>query len=223
MDWNPAEDQPVGVMTAGGLMVPMGGDATPNAKVFVGNLAWAVTSEQLQTTLAQAGELLMCEVQYAGEGRTHSKGFGLATFADAAGAAKAIQDLNDVELEGRRIFLREDRPPASRQKVPRAPRDGGARVSGPPPERPPAAPSLNLFCGNLPFSTTTDELTTMFASFSVTSAEVKIGRNLQSRGFGIVTCASVEDATSAIAALHGTNVGERALTVRFDSGPPPRN
>ena len=123
MDWNPADDTPVGEVNGG--MAPAGG---PNAKVFIGNLAWAVTSEQLRECLEAAGGLTSCEVQYAGEG--HSKGFGLAEFSDASGAANAIATLNDHELEGRRIFIREDRPPAQRQKAPRGPRGGGGGEGG---------------------------------------------------------------------------------------------
>ena len=50
MDWNPADDTPVGEVNGG--MAPAGG---PNAKVFIGNLAWAVTSEQLRECLEAAG------------------------------------------------------------------------------------------------------------------------------------------------------------------------
>ena len=38
-----------------------------------------------------------------------SKGWGLVTFADPAGAAEAIANYNDIELMGRKIFIREDR------------------------------------------------------------------------------------------------------------------
>ena len=38
-----------------------------------------------------------------------SKGCGLVEFHTAAAAATAVQDLNDTELQGRPIFVREDR------------------------------------------------------------------------------------------------------------------
>jgi RNA recognition motif-containing protein len=161
------------------------------------------------------------KVQYAV--KTCSKGFGLANFVDAAGAAAVIETLNDVDIGGLSIFIRKHRPPETRQKAPRTRSRGGPGGGGgekaPRPDRAdrePAAPSASLFVGNLPFSTTEDELQELFAGFSVTSAEVRIGRNGQSRGFGIVTCESVEDATRAVGELHETAVGERPMTVRFD-------
>ena len=38
-----------------------------------------------------------------------SKGWGLVEFVDASGAAEAIANFNDVDLMGRKIFIREDR------------------------------------------------------------------------------------------------------------------
>ena len=76
----------------------------------------------------------------------------------------------------------------------------------------------NVFAGNLPWSTTTDELQEMFAPYNPETCEVVEGRNGRSRGYGLVTFATEDDATNAIAALNGTEIGERAMIVRYDEG-----
>ena len=68
--------------------------------------------------------------------------------------------------------------------------------------------------GNLPFSTTSDELATMFGRVGiVTSAQVITDRETgRSRGFGFVEM-SDEDARKAIDELTGQNLGGRSITV----------
>ena len=75
--------------------------------------------------------------------------------------------------------------------------------------------SMKLYVGNLPFSTTDQELQEHFSSQgSVTSAKVITDRYTgRSRGFGFVEMASAEEAQQAITAFHGTDFGGRMLVV----------
>lgn len=68
--------------------------------------------------------------------------------------------------------------------------------------------------GNLPFSTTSDDLTTVFSKIGpVTSAQVINDRDTgRSRGFGFVEM-SDDDGRRAIDELSGQNVDGRAITV----------
>ena len=68
--------------------------------------------------------------------------------------------------------------------------------------------------GNLPFSTTSDELATLFGRVGVvTSAQVITDRETgRSRGFGFVEM-SDEDARKAIDELTGADLGGRSITV----------
>ncbi|MCK6454800.1 MAG: RNA-binding protein, partial [Alphaproteobacteria bacterium] len=72
-----------------------------------------------------------------------------------------------------------------------------------------------LFVGNLPHAHTSKELETMFAPFgTVKSAQVIVDRMTgQSRGFGFVEMETPEQAEAAKAALNGSVVGGRTLTV----------
>jgi RNA recognition motif-containing protein len=72
-----------------------------------------------------------------------------------------------------------------------------------------------LYVGGLPYSTTEQQLSELFApQGSVTSAKVITDKFTgQSRGFGFVEMATGEEAQKAITALNGTPMGGRTITV----------
>jgi len=72
-----------------------------------------------------------------------------------------------------------------------------------------------LYVGSLPYSTTEQQLTELFAQHgTVQSAKVISDRYTgQSRGFGFVEMATNEEAQKAITALNGTPLGGRTLVV----------
>ncbi len=78
--------------------------------------------------------------------------------------------------------------------------------------------------GNLPFSTTADELAEMFGRVGiVTSAQVITDRETgRSRGFGFVEM-SDDDARKAIDELTGAQLKGRAITVNEARPRAPRN
>ncbi|MFZ0887661.1 MAG: RNA-binding protein [Candidatus Binataceae bacterium] len=79
------------------------------SKLYVGNLAYSVTSADLETLFSQAGKVESAAVitdKFSGQ----SKGFGFVEMADSNQAAQAIQQFNDAELKGRNIKVNEARP-----------------------------------------------------------------------------------------------------------------
>ena len=75
--------------------------------------------------------------------------------------------------------------------------------------------SSKLYVGGLPYSATEQQLNDTFGAHG-TVASVKIITDKftgQSRGFGFVEMSSDAEATAAITALHGTDMGGRTLTV----------
>ena len=81
-----------------------------------------------------------------------------------------------------------------------------------------------LYCGNLSYSVTDDELRQMCAAFgTVTSAQVIMDRESgRSKGFGFVEMSTDEEAQAAIAGLNGKDNGGRALTVNEAKPKPER-
>lgn len=74
---------------------------------------------------------------------------------------------------------------------------------------------MNIYVGNLPFRTDSEELRSLFAGHGeVESAQVITDRDTgRSRGFGFVVMPNDEEARAAIEALNGTDMGGRPLTV----------
>jgi len=75
--------------------------------------------------------------------------------------------------------------------------------------------SSKLYVGNLDFNTTEAELRDVFAAHGAVS-EVFMATDKftgRPRGFAFVTMGSDTEAKAAIAAVHGTKVGSRELTV----------
>ncbi len=74
---------------------------------------------------------------------------------------------------------------------------------------------MKLYVGNLSFNTTESQLRDIFAAHGeVVSASLVMDRDTgRPRGFGFVEFANAEHAKAAIAAINGTNVDGRDLTV----------
>jgi RNA recognition motif-containing protein len=75
--------------------------------------------------------------------------------------------------------------------------------------------ATNIYVGNLPWFTTTDELYAMFQQYgAVTRAQVVTDRETgRSRGFGFVEMPNEAEANAAIAALNNQQMNGRPLTV----------
>ena len=75
--------------------------------------------------------------------------------------------------------------------------------------------SNKLFVGNLSFDTTENDLQDAFAAHgTVTETNLMMDRTTgRPRGFGFITMSTPEEAQKAIAALNGSQLGGRALTV----------
>ena len=81
--------------------------------IYVGNLAYSVTEDDLRGAFSEFGEVTSVSVitdKYSGQ----SKGFGFVEMADNAEADAAIKALNETALSGRNIKVNQARPRADR-------------------------------------------------------------------------------------------------------------
>src|SRR5262245_30514119 len=80
-------------------------------KLFVGNLSYSTTNEDLEQFFGQVGQ---CESATVVTDRAtgRSRGFGFVEMSSAGDAAKAVSELNGKELQGRTLNVSEahDRP-----------------------------------------------------------------------------------------------------------------
>jgi len=93
-------------------------------KLYVGNLSFRVTSEDLQEYFSAAGAVDSANVVYDREtGR--SRGFGFVEMATDDDATSAIAQFNGQEYDGRNMVVNEARPREDRGR--RAGGYGGSR------------------------------------------------------------------------------------------------
>jgi RNA recognition motif-containing protein len=82
-------------------------------KLYVGNLSFKTTSDDLREYFAQAGEVESASIIEDREtGR--SRGFGFVEMVTAEGAAAAIEQFNGKDLNGRNLTVNEARPKTDR-------------------------------------------------------------------------------------------------------------
>ncbi len=79
-------------------------------KLYVGNLSYDTTEEDLRTLFAQAGTVTSVDlIKDRGTGR--SKGFGFVVMANQSELEKAIQMFNKYSLGDRELTVNIARPP----------------------------------------------------------------------------------------------------------------
>jgi len=82
-------------------------------RIYVGNLSYSVTSEDLRQLFSDFGEVASAEVvqdKFSGQ----SKGFGFVDIPDNSAADRAIKELNDQVYKGRKMTVNEAKPRAPR-------------------------------------------------------------------------------------------------------------
>lgn len=85
-------------------------------KLYVGGLSWNTDNDKLKEAFEKYGEVSEANV-ITDRDSGRSRGFGFVTFVDATQADKAIEEMNDKELDGRMLKVN--------QAKDRKPRTGG--------------------------------------------------------------------------------------------------
>jgi RNA recognition motif-containing protein len=94
------------------------------SKLYVGNLAYSVSNDDLHELFSQAGQVQSAAVitdKFSGQ----SKGFGFVEMTTSEEAANAIRQFNDSELKGRNIKVNEAKPRESSFSGGNRDRNGG--------------------------------------------------------------------------------------------------
>jgi len=82
-------------------------------KLYVGNIPYSMTDQSLMDMFAGYGNVVSASVIFDRNTR-RSKGFGFVELEDDSAAAKAIEELNNKEIEGRTIVVSVARPKEER-------------------------------------------------------------------------------------------------------------
>lgn len=176
-------------------------------RVFVGNLSWKAGDDDLREHMSAAGEVVDVNILRMRDGR--SKGCAIVTFASAAAAAQAQSELTDTVLDGRPIFVREDKEAAAPARSAPARGPGGAGGAG-------GGSGVRVYVGNLPYRTSWQSLKDFFAAYGPVYASVASDSGGRSRGWGLVEFADAATAERVITETNGAELEGRSLVVRLD-------
>jgi RNA recognition motif-containing protein len=85
------------------------------SKLYVGNLAYSVTEDELRGAFSEYGDIEECKLIM--DFRTgRSKGFAFVKFANEEQASAAMEALNEQDLQGRKMFIKVAMPPRPREE-----------------------------------------------------------------------------------------------------------
>lgn len=196
-----------------------GGEGNPkqDCRVYVGNLSWDVSWQDLKDHMRSAGEVSFAEVMQEPDGR--SKGCGVVEFESSEEAKAAIDTLNDSELKGRMVFVREDRETGRggggggghRAGGGFRGRGGGGGGGGG------DGTSTSVYVGNLAYETSWQDLKDhMRQAGNVDQANILQSEDGRSKGCGIVVYQHPRDVARAIRELQTSVLHGRPIFVRED-------
>lgn len=85
------------------------------SKLYVGNLSFDTTDQDLEKSFSEFGEVASATV-VKDRDTNRSKGFGFVEYVQAADAKKAMDAMNGKDLNGRSLKVDEARPPKDRNR-----------------------------------------------------------------------------------------------------------
>jgi len=178
--------------------------------VYVGGLPYTIDDEALQAQFEPIGKIISARVVTDPTGR--SQGFGFVHFEDAESAKSAIDQMNDIQLDGRYLKV-------SFAKV-REPRRTEVRTS------PTNPPSKRVWVSNLDYNLSDQTIRQGFLKFG-TITDVTLPQDQRTGGHKGFAFIEFEDQESAekLMEQYGPGkepliIGERELRLDF-SGPKP--
>ncbi|XP_072962230.1 polyadenylate-binding protein 2-like [Typha angustifolia] len=158
--------------------------------IFIKNLDKSIDNKALYDTFSVFGNILSCKVATDSSGQ--SKGYGFVQFEQDEAAQNAIDKLNGMLLNDKKVFV----GPFLRKQ-----------------ERENAANGMkfnNVFVKNLSESTTEENLKEIFGEFgTITSAVVMREGDGKSKCFGFVNFENPDDAAQAVQELNGKKFDDK--------------
>lgn len=231
----PSNDDIEGVIrmvTASSVDRPQAALRDTRTQLFVGNLPYRVRWQDLKDLFRKAGTVLRADVSLGPDNR--SRGYGTVLLATAEDAGRAIDMFNGYCWQTRTLEVRPDRLGASPEPevhlapptIPNPPQSlalSGGHINDLRKTLPMADPLAgstgmrSLFVGNLPFHIQWQDLKDLFrAAGSVARADVALGPDGRSRGFGTVTFVTEDGAERARLLFDGYEYHGRQLKVHYD-------
>jgi polyadenylate-binding protein len=176
--------------------------------IYIKNLDESVTDDQLRSAFEKFGKITSLVIQKDDEGK--SKGFGFINYEKHDEAKKAVDEMNDTDFGGKKIYVsraqkKNEREEELKKQYEKMKEEKLNKYQG-----------VNLYIKNLDESVTDEVLREKFSPFgTITSAKVMCDEknDNKSRGFGFVCFSSPDEATKAVAEMNGYNLNGKQIYV----------
>ncbi|KAL8621067.1 Polyadenylate-binding protein 1A [Nucella lapillus] len=161
--------------------------------VFIKNLDKTIDNKALYDTFSAFGNILSCKIACDDQG---SKGYGFVHFETEEAARQAIDKVNGMLLNGKKVYVG--------RFIPRKER---IMMMGDKMKR-----FNNVYVKNFGDELNDEKLREIFAQYGkIISAKVMAGDDGKSRGFGFVSFEEPEGAEKAVEHVNGFEVGGKSL------------
>jgi polyadenylate-binding protein len=176
--------------------------------VFVKNFGEDLDKDKLDKLFEKYGEITSSAIMTDAEGK--NKGFGFVAFKEAEDAEKAVDALNEFQVEGseKKLFVcraqkKGERSAELKRRFEMAKAERMQRYQG-----------VNLYVKNLDDSVDDETLRKSFEEFGkITSAKVMTDENGRSKGFGFVCFEKPDEATKAVTEMNAKIICSKPLYV----------
>lgn len=163
--------------------------------IFIKNLDKSIDNKALYDTFSAFGNILSCKIAMDEHG---SKGYGFVHFETEEAARNAIEKVNGMLLNGKKVFVGKFMTRRERFDM------MGERVKK----------FTNVYVKNFGEALDDDKLRDMFEKCgTVNSCKVMTGEDGKSRGFGFVSFNDHESAQKAVDDLHGLEIDGQTMYV----------
>ncbi|CCK71586.1 mRNA-binding protein KNAG_0H01710 [Huiozyma naganishii CBS 8797] len=174
--------------------------------VFVGNLTYESTPEDLRDFFSQVGDVVRADIITS---RGHHRGMGTVEFTNSEDVDEAIRQFDGSLFMERPIFVRQDNPPpdSGRSRAPPQREDRKQRALN-------DKPVYQVTVKNLPHSINWQALKDMFKECGrVLRADVEKNSERYSNGSGKVTFSNYEDMKRSLDKYNGFRIEGNVLEV----------
>ncbi|XP_076023357.1 polyadenylate-binding protein 1-like [Genypterus blacodes] len=161
--------------------------------IFIKNMDESIDNKALYDTFSAFGNILSCKVVCDEKG---SKGYGFVHFETQEAANRAIETMNGMLLNDRKVFVGHFKSRKERES------EFGSK----------SMKFTNVYVKNFGEDYTDEKLKEVFAAFGRTlSVRVMRDERGHSRGFGFVNYANHEDAQKAVDEMNGKELNGKVL------------
>jgi polyadenylate-binding protein len=184
----------------------LGQAAQQFTNVYVKNFGEEFTEERMRETFEAFGHITSLKLMIDSDGK--SRGFGFVAYETHDDAAKAVEEMNGKELNGRVLYAGRAQKKAERMN------DLRSRFEQMKIERMSRFQGVNLYIKNLDDEIDDAALRKEFSPYgTITSAKVMLDESGRSRGFGFVCFSAPEEATKAVTEMNGRIIISKPLYV----------